>query len=149
MHFVFSPVMALSLLLFVATGTKAQHAITEAHYPDDIVTTIIKEYQYPATISYVETKEHHYFAYADHSMTVISCEIDNDIFVRDFVVNEDKVFFFGFRNGKVSSGLWGWFRIIDLINSNLSYDIYENFNCNNQDVDTLHRIATYDYSGTS
>ena len=121
----------------------AQETITQTTYPDDIVKTIIKEYSFPATVSYVETKEHHYFAFADQSMAVINCEIDPDIFVRDFTILDDNVYFCGIRDGKQSNGIWGWFEISDLQNSNLTYDTYENFACGKHIVDTLHRIVAY------
>lgn len=124
-------------------SVKGQNAVTQAPYHTDIVKTIVKEFDYPATISYVETKTEHYFAFADQSMTVTNCEIDADIFVRDFVVIDNKVYFCGFRDGKSTSGIWGFFDIIGLQNANLSYEVYENFACNKEFVDTLHRLTVY------
>lgn len=129
-------------------SVSAQEAITQTTYPDDIIKTIIKEYSFPATVSYVETKEHHYFAFADQTMIVINCEIDHDIFVRDFTILDDNVFFCGIRDGKTSNGLWGCFKISDLQNGNLSYETYENFDCGKHIVDTLHRIVAYVENGT-
>ncbi len=135
------------LFIFVSTAllhsVKGQNAVTQAPYHTDIVKTIVKEFDYPATISYVETKTEHYFAFADQSMTVTNCEIDADIFVRDFVVIDNKVYFCGFRDGKSTSGIWGMFDILGLQNANLSYEVYEHFACNYDLVDTLHRLVVY------
>lgn len=122
-----------------------QNAITQAAYPHNIVKTIVREYVYPATVSYVETEKSHYFAYADQSMTVTNCEIDNNIFVNDFVIFDDRVYFCGLRNGNNPVGIWGYFDIVDLKHGNLSYEIYDVFVCGNNYVDTLHRLVAYNY----
>ncbi|MBR4177674.1 MAG: hypothetical protein IKP34_04110 [Bacteroidales bacterium] len=122
-----------------------QNAITQAAYPHNIVKTIVREYVYPATVSYVETEKSHYFAYADQSMTVINCEIDNNFFVNDFVIFDDRVYFCGLKNGNNPVGIWGYFDIVNLKHGNLTYNIYENFVCGNNYVDTLHRIVAYEY----
>lgn len=122
-----------------------QNAITQVIYPHKIVRTIVREYTYPATVSYVETEKKHYFVYADQSMTVTNCEIAPNIFVNDFVILDNEVYFCGLRNGNNPVGIWGYFDIVDLQNSNLTYNIYENFVCGNNYVDTLHRLVAYNY----
>ena len=76
----------LLFLVTLATGTVqgfGQHRIVEVQYPSAVNQTIVREYNYPATVSYVETAVEHYFAYADASMTVTNCEISHDISVTD------------------------------------------------------------------
>ena len=124
-----------------------QHAMTAAQYPSDIVTTIIKEYNYPATVSYVETIDKHYFAFADASMSIINCEIDPQIFVNDFVIHDEMVYFCGIDNSNGTNGVWGWFKIQDLIAGNLVYETYSKFECNSFQVDSLHKIVAYNDNG--
>lgn len=66
-----------------------QQYITQVSYPDDIVKAIVREYNYPSTISYIETLSDHYFSYADASMTVVNVSIGTDVSVSDFVIYGD------------------------------------------------------------
>ena len=55
-------------LLFYVIGydtAMCQHAVVQADYPNTVERTIIREYNFPATVSYVESSIEHYFAYAD------------------------------------------------------------------------------------
>ena len=80
----------LLAMLLPAVG-QSQHRVTKALYPYPIVKTIVKEYVFPATISYVETTSSHYFSYSDATLNIVNCEIDNNLFVLDFVIFNDVV----------------------------------------------------------
>ena len=125
-------------------SVSAQQAITQAQFPYDITKTIVKEYTYPNTVSYVETTGEHYFAYADASMDVIYQEIDKNIYVQDFKIFKDAVYFCGYDKTSGCQGVWGYFNVLDLKSNNMPYNTYSGFTCKKQDVDTLHNIVVYD-----
>ena len=75
-----------------------QHAVTQAVYPNDVERTIVREYVYPSTVSYVETAVEHYFAYADASLNVINCEFSHDISVTDMVLHDKFAYFCGYNS---------------------------------------------------
>lgn len=137
----------LVLIVLMAVGEApvfGQHRIVGSQYPSPVLHTIVRGYTYPATVSYVETPTAHYFAYADASTTVLNAEIDPSIFVRDFVIFEDYVYFCGLDNSQqASKGVWGWFKIQDLIASNMSYCSHRDFHCNLQYADTLHSLVAF------
>ena len=122
----------------------AQHAITQAQFPFDITKTIVKEHTFPNTVSYVETTGAHYFAYADASMVIVCHEIDKNIFVQDFKIFDDVVYFCGYDVTSGCKGVWGYFNVLDLMNNIMSYSIYMGFNCEKPNVDTLHSIVVYE-----
>ncbi|MCR4815989.1 MAG: hypothetical protein K5842_02245 [Bacteroidales bacterium] len=140
----------LSLVIFVTVSVyvSGQVAMTRAVFPDAIQKTIVREYSYPSTVSYVETATAHYFAYADASMSVTCCEIDKALFVRDFTIIDDTVYFCGIDRTIGCVGLWGYFSVTDLASGSMHYSIYNSFACNKKQVDTLHAIAVYYESGT-
>ncbi len=124
-----------------------QTALTRAQFPAPIQKTIVKDYVFPGTISYVETATSHYFAFADASMTVVCSEIDPQIYVRDFTIYDDTVYFCGINKSNGCLGVWGYYSTADLISSNISYNIYDLFTCNKEKVDTLHNIAVFTENG--
>lgn len=140
-----SKILVLLAALASFSGTaRGQHRITEVKYPSVVGHTIVKEYTFPATVSYVETATGHYFASADASMSVLNAQIDPNIHVRDFVIFEDYVYFCGFDNSQQATvGVWGWFRIPDLVTSSMSYYVYSGFHCVQRYADTLKGIVAF------
>ncbi|MBO7489389.1 MAG: hypothetical protein J6T88_03830, partial [Bacteroidales bacterium] len=96
-------------LLFYVIGydtAMCQHAVVQANYPNDVERTIVREYVYPATVSYVESSIEHYFAYADATMTVTNSEISHDLYVTDLALHGQFAYFCGYST--VSGlGVWG------------------------------------------
>lgn len=135
------------LLLLAIPESKGQHRITEAMFSDKIQKTIVREYNYPATVTYVETTDTHYFVYADESMQIACTPIDNTIHVLDFVIHDKKVYFCGFQNGNTTQGIWGWFDVSGLMIAPLTYHTYDGFNCQSQQVDTIHSLAVHEEQG--
>ena len=137
-------------LLFYVIGydtAMCQHAVVQANYPNDVERTIVREYVYPATVSYVESSIEHYFAYADATMTVTNSEISHDLYVTDLALHGQFAYFCGYST--VSGlGVWGWFDVSTLISGALNYYIHDNFICNTLYVDSLFSLAVYEESGT-
>lgn len=129
------------------TNISAQQAITHSSFPQSINKTIVKEYVYPSVVCYLETKNMNYFAYSDASMNIKYHEIGADVFVQDFKILDDTVYFCGYSNKNGCDGVWGYFRVTDLNNSMLFYNTYSGFNCNNKHVDTLHSVIAYNDKG--
>jgi len=135
-----------TVALFAIGDAMCQHAVVQANYPNDVERTIVREYVYPATVSYVETAVEHYFAYADASMTVTNCEISHDISVTDMELHGQFAYFCGY-NTISGVGVWGWFDVNTLISGALSYYIYDNFDCGGLYADSLFSIAVYEEQG--
>lgn len=128
-------------------SVSAQQAVTQAQFPYDITKTIVKELSFPKTVSYVETTNSHYFCYADNSMTVNCHEIDPNIFVRDFKILDDVVYFCGYDITNGCQGVWGHFRVVDLMSGSMPYETYRGFSCSKNTVDTLHNLVVYSING--
>ena len=137
------------MLAIVVNVANSQHVITHSQYLDDVNKTIVKEYNFPATISYVETKGHHYFSYSDASMSITNCEISNSLFICDFMFLNEVVYFCGYDTNTNTVGVWGYFNASDLINKNLSYEIYNDFSCTLGYADTLNSLVVYDNKGVT
>lgn len=136
-------------VLFYVIGydtAMCQHAVTQAAYPNDVERTIVREYNYPTTVSYVETSAEHYFAYADASMTVTNCEISHNLYVTDLVLHGDFAYFCGY-NTVSGVGVWGWFDVNTLISGALSYYTYDNFGCSGLYADSLFSLEVYEQQG--
>ena len=138
--FVFVAILSPAL----TENAEAQNRITEVKYSDKIQKTIVREYIYPATVSYIETVDSHFFAYADESMTVINATIDQSIYVLDFVIHDSRVYFCGYQTGQTARGIWGWFEIASFMNGSVDYYIYDDFKCDPQFVDTLYSLAVHE-----
>jgi hypothetical protein len=138
--------LASMLIVFGIDSAVAQHALTQAQYPSAVQRTIVREYIFPATVSYVETASEHYFSYADASMTVRNVEISYDITVTDFVVHNKYVYFCGYNNF-TGYGVWGWFDVTFLIAGTLNYYIYDNFECSGSYADSLFSLAVFEEQG--
>ncbi len=140
-----SKIFVLLAALASFSGTaRGQHRITEVQYSDKINRTIVREYEFPATVSYVETADTHFFVYADASMQVFCAPVDKDIYVRDFVIHGKYAYFCGFRSGNVTKGIWGWFNVDDLVNGAVTYNTFSDFQCQPQYVDTIHSLAVHE-----
>lgn len=120
-----------------------QQYITQVSYPDDVVKTIVREYNYPSTISYVETASDHYFSYADASMTVVSVSIGTDVSVSDFVIYGDYVYICGVEHSGTTKGILGWFRANDLTSGTLTLNTWDTYECANYNLDSLYSLVTY------
>ncbi len=136
----------LLLAAFLPQVGWCQHYNTSVIYPHAVKSAIIRSYDHPATVSYIEISTKHYFAYADASMQVINAEIDSNIFVKDLQIHDHYAYFCGY-NFVSGHAVWGWFDINDLAASNFSYSIYDDFSCNGQMADTLYSIAVYRENG--
>ena len=135
-----------AVALFAIGNAMAQHAVTQAAYPNDVERTIVREYNYPTTVSYVETSVEHYFAYADATMAVTNCEISHDISVTDMELHGKYAYFCGY-NTVSGVGVWGWFKVASLASGNLNYYIYDDFVCNNLYADSLFDLDVFEEKG--
>ena len=135
-----------TVALFVIDNAMAQHAVVQANYPNDVERTIVREYVYPATVSYVQTAVEHYFAYADATMTVTSCEISHDMYVTGLALHGQFAYFCGY-NTVSGVGVWGWFDVASLMAGSLNYYIYDNFDCGGLYADSLFSLAVYEEQG--
>ena len=135
-----------SVVLFTIGNATAQHAIVQSAYPSNVERTIVREYVYPATVSYVETAVEHYFAYADATMTVTNSEISHDLYVTDLALHGQFAYFCGY-NTVSRLGVWGWFDIASLMAGSLSYYIYDDFRCDILYADSLFSLALYEEQG--
>lgn len=132
------------VFFFTIPYAKGQHRITEVQFSDTIERVIIREYEYPSTISYIEIADSHFFTLADENMLAYSAAISSDIFVLDFVIHEQYVYFCGFRKKNTTRGIWGWFDVNDIHSGTLNYYTYEEFGCAPQYVDTLHSLSIHE-----
>lgn len=72
--------------------------LSHAVLPDSIERTLVREYSYPATISYIETQSQHFFALNNGYGMLTLVQIDDSISVNDFIVDGDTVLFCGIGN---------------------------------------------------
>ena len=140
------PCLINILFLCAVVEAVCQNAVVQATYPNDVVRTIVREYSYPATVSYVETAVEHYFAYADATMSVTNSEISHDLYVTDLALHGTFAYFCGY-NTVSGLGVWGWFDISSLMAGSLSYYIYDDFRCNVLYADSLFSLALYEEQG--
>ncbi len=136
-------------VLFYVIGydtAMCQHAVVQANYPNDVERSIVREYVYPATVSYVETAVEHYFAYADATMTVTNCEISHDLYVTDLALHGQFAYFCGY-NTVSGTGVWGWFDVNTLIGGALSYYLHDGFVCSSLYVDSLFDLDVFEEKG--
>ena len=122
-------------------AANCQQRITQATYPDDVTKTIVREYSYPSTISYIETKTDHYFAYADATMTIVNTSIGTDISVLDFAIHDSYLYFCGIEHSGGPKGVWGWFKVSELFSGSLNMYTQDVYVCGNYYVDTLHSLV--------
>ena len=135
-----------SVVLFTIGNAMAQHAVVQANYPNDVERSIVREYVYPATVSYVETAVEHFFAYADATMTVTNSEISHDLYVTDLALHGQFAYFCGY-NTVSGLGVWGWFDIASLMAGNIVVYTYDDFVCNTLYADSLFSLEVYEQLG--
>jgi len=137
------------IILFVLLGVVAygQDRVTEVQYGGGIANAIVREYSYPATVSYVETSSEHHFAYADASMQVINSQIPSTLYVLDMEVHGGFVYFCGYDNAGPTVGVWGWFKVADLMSGALTYHTYDGFQQSPLYADTLHDLVVFEDNG--
>lgn len=108
-------------VLFGWQSVQAQSTVLSSQMPAGIEKTIIQELKYPMSISYVETLTEHRFVLYDGTNNPLSLiRIDANIFVNDFVIEDDTVFFCG-RNSLNNQGVFGHFHINYFYNATYSY----------------------------
>ena len=102
----------LFLFVFGVFSCTAQNSVyAHISLSDLIGDVIVREYNYPITITYFESGEARYFAYVDTSYVMQYKPISDTITVKDFVVDNDTVFFCGVSNN--GKGVLGFFDIND------------------------------------
>lgn len=118
----FTILLSLSVLL---TDCWAQTSVVaHANMPFPIERTIIREHNFPSTVSFVELEKRGYFVYADTTYTATYLPIDSNFFVNDFVIEDDTVFFCG--NNSNGDGFIGFFDINDFFFGSNSYFLNDN-----------------------
>ena len=109
--------------------------------------TIIREYSYPATISYVETDHEHLFIYNDGHLMLTKVPINMNISVKDFEIMNDFVYFCGERSG---TGLFGFFNVNDFFNvSQFYYITGSTLSTTTSTVATLNKLVVYTSNGNT
>lgn len=88
---------------------------------------IVREYNYPEVITYTEEAGTHLFTHSDLSSTDFCSEIIPEIFVNDFIVNGDTVYFCGFYKSNTNEGCVGWFDYNNFFYGNNEYHFYHSF----------------------
>lgn len=116
--------------------------------PNAIEKTIIRELQFPASISYVETQTEHYFVYHDGSINPLEVvEINPNLYVKDFVISDDTVFFCG-RNPVTDMGFVGHFEISSFFSLTSSYTYTGNpMFCPYGHVASFNKMTTFSLNG--
>lgn len=93
------PVVLIAILVF-KTDVWAQTSVTATLVlPVDIQKTKIREYNFPSSISYVESTKGNYFVYADTTLSAIYAPVDTNYIINDYVIDRDSVFFLWKRQG--------------------------------------------------
>lgn len=141
-------VLFLSLLLAIGSMVQAQTVRLSSHSMNTSVQkTIIREYSYPATISYVETDHEHLFIYNDGQLMLTKVPINMNISVKDFEIMNDFVYFCGERSG---TGLFGYFNVNDFFNVNQYYNITGfPMGTTTSTVATLNKLVVYTSNGNT
>lgn len=132
------------IVLLMPTQLMGQAVSMLSHVvmPDSIERTLIREYVYPATISYIETQQGHYFALNDGVGTLTSVRIDDHITVNDFRVDNGYVYFCG--KGDLNRGIFGDFSIADFFYLNQQYRAVQvPLNSMTGNVLVLNKLVTY------
>lgn len=104
--------------------------------------TIIKEYTYPYTISYIETAENNYFTYTDIdiSQSIVYKEINRIYSINDFVIRNDSIFFCGKNNS--GKGVIGFFNINDFFFGSGTYELFDDFHAQST-ILSFNKVISY------
>lgn len=113
-----------SLTSFFSVLLAQTSVLAHAKMPFPIEKTIIREYSYPTTISYLANDSCGYFVYADASLSAICSPMDAKYNITDFVIDNDSVFFCGV-NSK-GRGFIGFFDINDFFFGTNNYFVDKN-----------------------
>lgn len=133
------------ILSTFSTGVLAQTSVVaHVQLPFEIKNTIIREHNYPATVSYLDNffAVGGVFLYADASLAATYLFIDSMYCVNDFVVDRDTVWFCGNLHG--GKCFVGFFDINDFFWGTHNYNIADNvFYSTNSVVATLTKLVSY------
>lgn len=128
----------------VSSGTAfGQYRTSRVTYPSDVKQTIVREYDNPATVAYVETGEKRFFVYADGVSNTVNVQISNNYEIHDLEVFGEYVYFCG-RDNSSGRGLFGWYNVPDLFFNSQSYYVYSVFPTYSGYVENFTRLAVYD-----
>lgn len=142
---IFTLMLALSV---PATEALAQTSVVaHADMPFYIDRTIIREHNYPATVSFLGSGMDGYFLYADASLSATYLPLNTKHYVNDFVIDNDTVWFCGKDiNGL---GFIGFFDINDFFfGSNNYYIINNSLLTTNSKVEDLTKLVSYTDNST-
>lgn len=112
------------LPVFVSYGQ--QNVLATVSLPGDVKEAIIREYEYPQTISYIKSSAGCCFALADNNLILTCAWLDCKYEVKDFEIFENLVFFCGADNS-VGRGIVGWFDCAAMFYGGGGYHIYDNY----------------------
>lgn len=136
----FTIFLSLSVLL---TDCWAQTSVVaHANMPFPIERTIIREHNFPSTVSFVELEKRGYFVYADTTYTATYLPIDSNFFVNDFVIDDDTVWLCG--KTIQGQGFVGFFEINEFFfGSNNYYLIKDSLLSTHSVVQDLTKLVSY------
>lgn len=136
----------ISILILFFTNQSSIYCQSSKKAYDYVSTTaskaIIKEYNYPYTISYIETIDNKYFTYTDIDNThVITYKtVDNNYTINDFVIRNDSIFFCGQKTS--GKGIIGFFNIYDFFWGSGTYELYDDFYAQST-ITSFSKIVSY------
>ena len=116
----------LILLLAGMASYGQQNVLATVQLPGDVKEAIIREYEYPQTISYIRTTDGCCFALADNNFTLTCAWLDCDYEIKDFELLGDTAFFCG-TSITSGNGIVGWFDCQTLFSGLNGYHIYDQF----------------------
>lgn len=132
----------LVLLSFFAEGRAQTSVVAHVDMPFEVKSSIIREYTYPTTISYLESIENGYFVYADSTLSATYIPLNPKYSVNDFVINYDTVWFCGKTSGDV--GFVGFLDINDFFFGSNNYYIISNYlPTANSSINDLTKLVSY------
>ena len=140
---------AIMLLLFPArVHAQNQNSTLYASMNGTVQKTLICESQYPASVSYVETAEGHYFVYDDGmSNTALSVPINSIFSVNDLVIGVDTAYFCG--STVPATGFIGYFNIQDLFFNTQEYTVSTSlFTTSHSYVASFDKMVTFTNSSS-
>lgn len=119
-------VYLLLFLLPVFVSYGQQNVLATVPLPGDVKEAIIREYEFPKTISYIRTTEGCGFALADNNFILTYAWLDCKYEIKDFEIFENVVYFCGADNS-VNQGIVGWFDCTALFSGSDGYHIYDTY----------------------
>ena len=119
-------VYLLLFLLPVFVSYGQQNVLATVQFPGEIKDAIIREYEYPQTISYIKSSAGCCFALADNNLILSCAWLDCKYEINDFEILENVVYFCGTDNS-VNQGVVGWFDCQDLFSGVDGYHVYNTY----------------------